>query len=592
MRSTPRWLVLTLALAAVPSLLPWPNPPPRCSRLRSSGGRSSWRTSSRGSRLARPRSRTMASGSATGSRHRRVTRRSSSGARRRQGAEVPRSVRSAGGRRRRRPRRDRRRRSDARRSSSPTIASGSRSRPTHARREAQRLRRQRRPVQSGVTVVNLATGEKKEYPRIRRFAFSGEASTWIALQRFRPTRRQEQSRRRRLQRADAAVRRGAARPPARHRSHPPRSRERAGAERRQRQRLLLPQGRQAARAGDRRAGQGGNGLQLRDMTTGTVAALDSGNASYERLTWSDKGDALAVLKGTDDRAFRDKFYAVVGVTGFGDGAPQKVSSIRRTTRVPEGHLDQPEPRRRSGPTTCEALIFGIYEPRPRDDADGRREPTTPDAARRRAMPRRPAAAPMRPNADDKVDLVLWHYKDPRLQSQQEVQEARDRAFNYVAEYRVQPKKFIRLADDDDAERDGRAEAEPLGLRHRRPRVRADGQPRRPPATRTSSSSTWRPAQRKLAVQARCATSPARRPTANRSSITRTATTTSTRSRPARTRTSRRGCAGVVRRRRRRPQQRQAADQRDGLGERQQVGAAQRRLGHLAGPGRRRRRRST
>ena len=50
------------------------------------------------------------------------------------------------------------------------------------------------------------------------------------------------------------------------------------------------------------------------MTTGAVTPLDSGNATYERITWSDKGDALAVLKGTDDRAFRDKFYAVVGVT--------------------------------------------------------------------------------------------------------------------------------------------------------------------------------------------------------------------------------------------------------------------------------------
>ena len=44
--------------------------------------------------------------------------------------------------------------------------------------------------------------------------------------------------------------------------------------------------------------------------------------------------------------------------------------------------------------------------------------------------------------------MLWHYKDPRLQTQQEVQEARDRAYNYVAVYRVQPKKFIRLADDE------------------------------------------------------------------------------------------------------------------------------------------------
>ncbi len=51
------------------------------------------------------------------------------------------------------------------------------------RSEAQRLRRQRRPVEGSVSVVNLATGDKKDYPRIRRFAFSGDASTHIALHR-------------------------------------------------------------------------------------------------------------------------------------------------------------------------------------------------------------------------------------------------------------------------------------------------------------------------------------------------------------------------------------------------------------------------
>src|SRR4051812_38787092 len=54
--------------------------------------------------------------------------------------------------------------------------------PTHA--AAQRLKRQRRPIQSGVTIVNLATGDKQEYPKIRRFAFSGESSAWIALHRY------------------------------------------------------------------------------------------------------------------------------------------------------------------------------------------------------------------------------------------------------------------------------------------------------------------------------------------------------------------------------------------------------------------------
>ena len=52
-----------------------------------------------------------------------------------------------------------------------------------SRAEAQRLRRQRRLVQGSTSVVNLASGEKKDYPRIRRSAFNGEAATHLALHR-------------------------------------------------------------------------------------------------------------------------------------------------------------------------------------------------------------------------------------------------------------------------------------------------------------------------------------------------------------------------------------------------------------------------
>ena len=57
------------------------------------------------------------------------------------------------------------------------------------------------------------------------------------------------------------------------------------------------------------------------------------------------------------------------------------------------------------------------------------------------------------NNEDKVDLVLWHYKDPRLQTQQEVQEARDRAYNYVAEYRVALEEVHPARRRRDAQRD-------------------------------------------------------------------------------------------------------------------------------------------
>jgi dipeptidyl aminopeptidase/acylaminoacyl peptidase len=90
----------------------------------------------------------------------------------------------------------------------------------------------------------------------------------------------------------------------------------------------------------------------------------------------------------------------------------------------------------------QALFFGMREPLTKDTTAAPTE-NADSTAGADAQAAEGAA-----NPDDKVDLVLWHYKDPRLQTQQEVQEARDRAYNYVAEYRVQPKKFIRLASDE------------------------------------------------------------------------------------------------------------------------------------------------
>ena len=66
--------------------------------------------------------------------------------------------------------------------------SGRRSRPIRRGRRRSGCRRQRRPIQSSVTLVNLATGEKKEYPKIRRFAFSGESSGVDRAASLRPRR--------------------------------------------------------------------------------------------------------------------------------------------------------------------------------------------------------------------------------------------------------------------------------------------------------------------------------------------------------------------------------------------------------------------
>jgi dipeptidyl aminopeptidase/acylaminoacyl peptidase len=322
-----------------------------------------------------------------------------------------------------------------------------------SRREAQRLRRLRRPVQSGVTIVSLATGEKREYPRIRRFAFSGEASTWIALQR---------------QPAQPAGGGAAAEGRGAGGGAPAPGGPGGGPDRPRGTDLILRElatGQELSvgnvadftfsKDGTRLAwtidaqDKIGNGVQLREMTRGTVDVLDSGNASYERPVWTEKGDGLSVLKGTDDRALRDKRYAVLGFTGFGTGAPQKVVYDPDTDKAfPAGMSISPN-RNPQWTEDLQALTFGIHIPRKRDSAADEADGDAANAARDGGdAPRSSTTLDASSNADEKVDLVLWHWLDRRLQSQQEVQEAGDRTFSYLAEYRVEPKTFIRLADED------------------------------------------------------------------------------------------------------------------------------------------------
>jgi dipeptidyl aminopeptidase/acylaminoacyl peptidase len=289
-------------------------------------------------------------------------------------------------------------------------------------------------VESGVGIVNLASGEKRDYARIRRFAFSGEASTWIALHRPGPP--------------GAPGAQGA-------------QGAQGGADAPRGSDLILRElatghelnvgnvadfaftraGRLLALAIDARD-KVGNGVQLRDMTAGVVTVLDSGAASYERLAWTERGDGLAVLKGSDDRTLRDKRYAVLGFTSL-DTKPLKTEYDPATDATFPDDMTVSGNRDPRWSEDLQALQFGIHYPRRRAGGDSAEADRADGAA-----PRESEAPANGPSADERVDLVLWHWQDTRLQSQQQVQESRDRNFSYLAQYRVQAKAFARLADEE------------------------------------------------------------------------------------------------------------------------------------------------
>ncbi len=302
------------------------------------------------------------------------------------------------------------------------------------------------PSYNKMALVNLATGEKKEFDKVRRFAFNGDDPTWVAMQGY-PDAPDPSA-------AATAGRGGGG----------------AASSRPDGTDLVLyklatgelvnignvaefsfdDSGEFLAYTIDARD-QVGNGVQLRNMKTDVVRAIDSDRALYRRMVWADSGTALAVLRGRADSVSRDTLFSLLSFTNF--GAP----ALKRVVFDPAGRSDFPAGMKIAGDRApryaddLSTIFFGIREMRKARPGDrlvaGRGNSViqsgAPGAGGTINQPRLGNGE----SEDENPSLVLWHAKDPRLQSQQIVQEQADRAFSYLAEYRVADNKFIRLADD-------------------------------------------------------------------------------------------------------------------------------------------------
>jgi dipeptidyl aminopeptidase/acylaminoacyl peptidase len=313
-------------------------------------------------------------------------------------------------------------------------------------KEAKRLKAQRRPSYNKLALVNVATGEKKEFDKVRRFAFSGELAGWLAMQAY-------------------PAEGGAPAPAAPAPGGAPAAPRVEGTD------LLLynlttgemvnvgnvaefafdDSGEFLAYTIDARD-RLGNGVQLRNMKTDVVRSLDSDRGLYRRLAWADSGPALAVLRGIPDSAAKDTVFTLVAFSNVAKVAPSKSVVDIKSSGMPNGMVISAD-RAPRWAEDFSAVYFGIREAK-------KKQPATPllaDAAAANRPSVVQAGAPgaggaiNQPNApadDENSSLILWHWKDPRLQSQQIVQEQADKTYSYLSEYRIAENKVIRLADDE------------------------------------------------------------------------------------------------------------------------------------------------
>ena len=171
----------------------------------------------------------------------------------------------------------------------------------------------------------------------------------------------------------------------------------------------------------------GNGIFAIDLPTGRTLPLDNDAKTYNRLTWNDEGNAVAVLKGTETPRMRERANVVLVIgnvkAGF-DNASALTTTVldaAAASNFPKGFVIS-DRAALSWSDDNNRVFFGIIPQTP-----------APDTSRRRG-------------ADSVADVDVWSSDDDRVQSQQMARADAERNFTFRQAFDLSGKKFIQLTD--------------------------------------------------------------------------------------------------------------------------------------------------
>jgi dipeptidyl aminopeptidase/acylaminoacyl peptidase len=281
--------------------------------------------------------------------------------------------------------------------------------------EQDKLKKQKKPGKNKLALVNLANGQLKAFDNVKAVKKAQEKGDWIAIQFNIPDNREDKEK---WTGSDLML------------YHLPDS-------------LYLNFGNVAEFAFDKYGrwlamiidteNQTGNCVLLRNIKTGEVISLESDQADYSNLNWTEEGEALCFLKAVADEDYEADFVSVVGYKNLHQKAPNKIIfDPEDISNFPENMTVSPH----FTPAWKEELdgfFFGIHEIEMTAEARAKLDSAVSEKDQ--------------PAEDETPDMVIWHWQDKRLQSQQWVNEKQDKNFSYLAYFDIDENRFHRLASD-------------------------------------------------------------------------------------------------------------------------------------------------
>ena len=303
--------------------------------------------------------------------------------------------------------------------------------------EREKLRKEKKPVQNKLGLLNLASGETSTFDGIQSFAFSHDGA-FLAMQRYRPERPS-----------------GSAAPPER--GGPGENGEKSGTTLIVRK---LASGRDTTFGNVSQfawqdsenthmlamtisaEGKTGNGVQLFDAEKAVLRVLESSSSIYTGLKWRKDAADLAVFRAKTDESKEDPTHVVLSWTGIGKTESQYTYDPTADSIFPAG-MRSVTFRPISWSEDGRVLFFGIAKwddkivPPKRKKTEGEEKDADviSDKEQDKEQDEEPAT------------VEIWHWKDVYVMPWQKVHANQDRKRNLLAAWHLESGKFVQLGQD-------------------------------------------------------------------------------------------------------------------------------------------------
>jgi dipeptidyl aminopeptidase/acylaminoacyl peptidase len=212
----------------------------------------------------------------------------------------------------------------------------------------------------------------------------------------------------------------------------------------------------------------GNGVYLLNMATNSIQIMDSDEAGYQSLNWTERGDAFAALKMKKDKKYKQELGTVLGVKNLNNPQITVYEPAKDSTGFDPNYTISPN-RKPMWSDDLSRLFYGIHplvlaekeKSKKEINQDSLKTAESEQLAKIMADTTIKSLADLqkaigklnngkaeekKSNEAKKPDMTIWHWNDDRLQSRQQVMENMDKNYSFWAMYDANAKKHITLQD--------------------------------------------------------------------------------------------------------------------------------------------------